>query len=106
MLQLRPIFMGTKFCSKVVKDRHTRQHRLIFFDCCSKILKVTKNGSIRWKCYYWVYLSAALKGKHLAIEDKGNGIWKVFYRNVFLGYFDEKNLRNIEQSTRLETNLV
>ncbi len=71
-----------------------------------KILKVTKNGSIRWKSYYWVYLSVALKGKYVAIEDIGNGIWKVFYRDVFLGYFDEKNLRRKEQSTRLETNLV
>lgn len=71
-----------------------------------KILKVTKSGAVRWKSYYWVYVSAALKGKHIAIEDIGNGIWKVFYRNVFLGFFDEKHLRNKQQSTRLETNLV
>jgi transposase InsO family protein len=71
-----------------------------------KVIKVTKNGAIRWKSYYWVYLTAALKGKHVAIEDIGNGIWKVFYRNVLLGYFDEKHLRNKQQSTRLETNLV
>ncbi len=44
--------------------------------------------------YYWVYVSAALKGKHIAIKDIGNGIWKVFFRNVFLGFFDEKHLRN------------
>lgn len=36
----------------------------------------------------------------------GNGIWRVFYTNVFLGYFNENELRNKEQSTRLETNLV
>ena len=93
-----------------VHDFSTRPfpERITHFDYESefKILKVTKNGSIRWKSYYWVYLSAALKGKYVAIEDKGNGIWKVFYRNVFLGYFDEKNLRRKEQSTRLETNLV
>ena len=76
------------------------------YDPIYKILKVTKNEAIRWKSYYWVYLTAALKGKYVAIEDIGNGIWKVFYRNVFLGYFDEKQLRNKEQSTRLETNLV
>jgi len=34
----------------------------------------------------------------------GNG--KVFFRNVFLGFFDEKHLRNKQQSTRLEINLV
>ncbi|MFI8606713.1 transposase [Cellulophaga sp. HaHa_2_95] len=76
------------------------------YDTKYKILKVTESGAVRWKSYYWVYVSAALKGKHVAIEELGNGIWKVFYRNVFLGYFDEKHLRNKQQSTRLETNLV
>ncbi len=71
-----------------------------------KVLKVTQNGAIRWKSYYWVYLTAALKGKYVGIEELGNGIWKVFYRNVFLGFFNENELRNKEQSTRLETNLV
>ena len=71
-----------------------------------KILKVTQNGAIRWKSYYWVYLTAALKGKYVGVEDLSNGIWKVFYRNVFLGYFDENELRNKEKSIRLETNLV
>ena len=71
-----------------------------------KVLKVTQNGAIRWKSYYWVYLTAALKGKYIGIEDLGNGIWKVFYRDVFLGYFNENKLRNKESSTRLETNLV
>ena len=58
------------------------------------------------KSYYWVYVSAALKGKYVAIEDIGNGIWRVFFRNVFLGFFDQRNLRNKQESTRLETNLV
>ena len=60
------------------------------YDSKYKILKVTESGAVRWKSYYWVYVSAALKGKYIAIEDIGNGIWKVFYRNVFLGFFDEK----------------
>jgi hypothetical protein len=42
----------------------------------------------------------------IGIEELGNGIWKVFYRNVFLGFFDEKELRNKQKSIRLETNLV
>jgi len=71
-----------------------------------KILKVTQNGAIRWKSYYWVYLTAALKGKYVGIEELGNGIWKVFYRDVFLGFFNETQLRNKEKSIRLETNLV
>ena len=71
-----------------------------------KVLKMTQNGAIRWKSYYWVYVTAALKGKYVGIEELGNGIWRIFYRNVFLGFFDEKNLRNKEQAIRLETNLV
>ena len=71
-----------------------------------RVLKVTLNGAIRWKSYYWVYVSAALKGKYVGIEELGNGIWKVFYRNVFLGFFNQNELRKKQQSTRLETNLV
>ncbi|MCJ7465312.1 MAG: integrase core domain-containing protein [Maribacter sp.] len=76
------------------------------YDTHYKVLKVTKNGSIRWKSYYWVYVTAALMGKYVGIQDIGNGIWRVYYRNIFLGFFDEKYLRNKEQATRLETNLV
>ena len=71
-----------------------------------KVLKVTQNGAIRWKSYYWVYLTAALKGKYVGIEELGNCVWKVFYRNVLLGYFNENELRNKDQHARLETNLV
>jgi len=39
-------------------------------------------------------------------EEIGNGVWKVFYRNVFLGYFNENDTREKEKSVRLETNLV
>jgi len=53
-----------------------------------------------------VYLTAALKGKYVVIQDLVRGIWSVFYINVFLGYFNENKLRTKEQSTRVETNLV
>jgi len=45
-------------------------------------------------------------GKYVGIKKLSNGIWRVFYRNTFLGFFDEKYLRNKEQATKLETNLV
>ncbi len=44
------------------------------YDSKHKILKMTQSGAVRWKSYYWVYVSAALKGKYVAIEDIGNGI--------------------------------
>ena len=42
----------------------------------------------------------------LVLLEMGNGIWRVFYRSVFLGYFNENELRTKEKSVRLETNLV
>lgn len=71
-----------------------------------KVMNVTQNGSIRWKSYYWVYLTRALIGKRVGAEEIGNGIWKVFYRDVFLGYFNEKDIREKETATRLSTILV
>ena len=76
------------------------------YDASLKVLKVTQNGSIRWKSYYWVYLTAALKGKYIGIQDLGNGIWKVFYRNIFLGFFNENNIRDKQVSIRLSHNMV
>lgn len=71
-----------------------------------KIMKVTQNGAMRWKSYHWVYLTSALKGKYVGAEEMGNGIWRVFYRSVFLGFFDEKNIRNKQISIRLSQNIV
>jgi hypothetical protein len=71
-----------------------------------KVMNVTQNGSVRWRSYYWVYMTRALIGNRVAAEEIGNGIWKVFYRNVTLGYFNEKDIREKEKSTRLSTNWV
>ena len=71
-----------------------------------KVMNVTKNGSIRWAAYYWVYLTTGLIGKQVAAEEIGNGVWKVFYRDVFLGYFNEKDIREKQQLIRLSPNLV
>lgn len=76
------------------------------YDSNLKVLKVTQNGAIRWKSYYWVYLTAALKGKYVGIENLGNGIWKVVYRNVFLGFFNENSIRDKQVSIRLSQNMV
>jgi len=76
---------------------------------------VTLNGAIRWKSIYWVYMARGLAGKHIGMEEIGKRIWKVFYRGVFLGYFDETKpvgyfdetkpgMKN--KSIRLSTNIV
>lgn len=71
-----------------------------------KVMKVTQNGSMRWSSYYWVYISQALANNYVGAEHIGNEIWKVYFRNVFLGYFNKNELREKEQKVRLETNLV
>jgi hypothetical protein len=76
------------------------------YDSDMQVMKVTQNGSIRWRTYYWIYLTASLKGKYVGVLEMGNGIWRVFYRNVFLGFFDEKNIRKKQVSIRLSQNLV
>jgi len=50
--------------------------RISEFDYAShfSVVKVSQNGAIRWRSYYWVYLTAALKGKYVGFEDIGNGI--------------------------------
>ncbi len=98
---------------KTPVDRHDfsnkpfpKKIRSFDYDAKCKILKVAKSRGVRWKSYYWIYVSMALRGKHMVIEDVGNGIWKGFFRNAFLGFFNEKCLRNKQESTRLEIILV
>ena len=67
---------------------------------------VSQNEAMRCKTYYWVYLTAGLKGKYVGAEDQGNGIWRVFYRDVFLGYFNENKIRDKQVSIRLSQNIV
>ena len=66
-----------------------------------KTMNIAKNGAMRWKAYYWVYMSRGLIGRQVAAEEIGNGIWKVFYRNVFLGYFNEKDISSTLTDFRL-----
>jgi hypothetical protein len=76
------------------------------YDSDMKVMKVCKNGSMRWKSYYWVYLTASLSGKYVGAREVGNGVWRVYYRDVFLGFFNEKDIRNKEMIIRLSQNLV
>lgn len=71
-----------------------------------KVKNVLANGYIRWRSLYWVYMTRGLIGKQVGVEEQGNGIWKVFYRNVFLGYFNEKDIREKNRNTRLSSILV
>lgn len=90
-------------CSSIPYPERIRKYE---YPSHFKVMNVTQNGAMRWKSYYWVFLTNGLIGKQVGAEEVGNGIWKVYYRDVFLGYFNEKDIRDKEKSVRLSTNLV
>ncbi|MFT5602518.1 MAG: hypothetical protein ACI9N1_002776 [Flavobacteriales bacterium] len=47
-----------------------------------------------------------MKGKYAGIEELGNGIWRVYYYDVFLGYVVDLNIRDKQIAIRLSQNLV
>ena len=65
-----------------------------------------QNGAVRLRVIYWIYMARALAGKYVGIQELGNGVWKVFYRNVFLGYINDKLLKYREKSIRLTDHIV
>ena len=67
---------------------------------------VSRTGAIRWKSYYWVYVSASLKNKYVGVEEMGEGIYRVYYRGIFLGYFDDTILEKRGQVLKLQTTIV
>jgi hypothetical protein len=76
------------------------------YDPSFKVLKVLKNGAIRWGGYNWVYISTAASRRYVGLEQLDNGIWMVWYRDVFLGYMDEKKINSREQYLRLFNQIV
>ena len=67
---------------------------------------VSRNAAIRWKSYHWVMVSSTLAGKHVGLEELGNGIWRVYFRQKLLGYLDEKTLRIEDSQGRSKRNNV
>jgi hypothetical protein len=44
-----------------------------------------------------------LKGRYVGVKELGNGIWRIYYYGVFLGYFDDLKIR---EKQRISQNLV
>jgi len=66
-----------------------------------KKIKVSNNGAARWGAYHWIFVAGGAKGRYVGVQETDNGIWNVYYRNVLLGYFDEKLFRKKEQYLKL-----
>jgi len=76
------------------------------YDPNMKILKVSKNGATRWGHSGWLYISRAAIKRYIGLLNIGNGIWKVYYRDVFLAYFDEKLKQHNLQTIKLTRAIV
>ena len=62
---------------------------------------VCRNGAIRWKGNRWVMVSTTLIEKYVGLEPIAEGKWRVYYRNVLLGYLDEQKMRILDDQGRL-----
>ena len=51
-------------------------------------------------------VSTNLINKHVGLEDLGDGIWRIYFRQKILGYFDEKTLKIQDEAGRLKRNNV
>ena len=58
-----------------------------------KIRYVCRNGALRIGRSNWLFVSTAFIGKNIGLEELGNGIFRIYYRQFFLGYLDEKELK-------------
>jgi transposase InsO family protein len=68
--------------------------------------RVCRNGALRWGHSHWVGVSTALAEKRVGLEEVGEGIWRVYFRQKALGYFDEKVLRIQDDQGRFKRNKV
>ena len=71
-----------------------------------EVRRVTKNGAIRWRSTKWVMVATSLMNKHVGLEELGDGIWRIYFRQKLLGYFDENKLRIMDELGRLKRNYV
>lgn len=103
--EIRPhesLKMQTPFVNHIRSDKEYKERKLNFdYPIDYKVYKVTKNGAIRWGAHHWVYISRAAIKRYIGVKELGNGIWNVYYRNVILGYFDQKEFTNKEQYLKL-----
>jgi len=54
---------------------------------------VTKNGAIRAGRDRWIFVSTALMGKTIGLEELGNHIYRLYFREFFLGYLDARKMK-------------
>lgn len=65
-----------------------------------EIRKVSRNGGIRWKHSSsvgpnngWLFISQVLNDEYVGLEEVDDGIWSVYFGDVLIGRFDERELK-------------
>jgi len=97
--------MKTPSSVHVKSNRHYCEKKIKYeYPLHYKVNKVCKNGASRWGAYNWLWVSRAAAGRYIGAEEIGNGIWNIYYRNVLLGYMDEKLIT--EKETYLHINKI
>jgi transposase InsO family protein len=61
---------------------------------------VCRNGAIRWPGNRWVMVSSTLIERLVGLEPIAPRTWRVYYRDVLLGYLDEEKLRIMDDQGR------
>jgi hypothetical protein len=54
---------------------------------------VSRNGAVRAGKNNWLFLTTALAGKQVGFEEIGNSIYRIYFREFFLGYADMKEMK-------------
>ena len=53
-----------------------------------QVRRVYHNGAIRWTSHAWVTLTNSLIDRYIGLGELDNDIWRVYFRQHFLGYLD------------------
>ncbi len=51
-------------------------------------------------------MATSLVDKYVGLEELGDGLWRIYFRQKMLGYFDENKLRIMDELGRLKRNCV
>ena len=71
------------------------------YPCTSQVRRVSGNNScIRWKNEF-VFVSRALGGEYIGLEQKGDGVYDVYFCELLIGRFMEEKLRIADIIERL-----
>lgn len=76
------------------------------YDFQFKKMKVCINGAARWGSYHWLFIARGAAGRYVAAQEIGDGIFNVYYRNVLLGFFNERDFVRKQQYLKLNRLLV